>query len=56
MTAEQFRVKCRHCQSILFSNNSTEMKKCKCGKVGIDGGKAKNSRRLTGVLDDVDVV
>ena len=56
MTSEIFKVKCRHCLTILQSENQYEHKKCKCGKIGIDGGRSIHNRRLTGSLNDVDYV
>jgi hypothetical protein len=53
MTAQSFRVKCRICHTIL--ENKGDFKKCKCGKISIDGGKNTNSRRLIGSLDDIDL-
>jgi hypothetical protein len=55
MTSEIFRVKCRHCFTVLQSESEYEYKKCKCGKIGIDGGRSIHNRRLTGSLDDVDI-
>jgi len=55
MTAQSFRAKCRSCQTILHSSTNGEFKKCRCGKVSLDGGKNTNSRRLIGSLDDVDL-
>lgn len=55
MTAQSYRAKCRSCQTILQNNNNGDYKKCRCGKVAIDGGKNTNSRRLIGSLDDIDL-
>jgi ribosomal protein S27E len=55
MSSELFRVRCRVCNSILQSSNSTQIKKCQCGKISIDGGKSKIARRLLGDLNYVDV-
>lgn len=31
-------ISCKHCSDIIESKNEHDFKRCKCGKVGIDGG------------------
>jgi hypothetical protein len=32
------RVHCKHCSDIIESKSTNDFQKCKCGKIGIDGG------------------
>jgi len=55
MNNPNFIVRCRFCKSVLISKQPNQLKKCKCGRISIDGGKNKTERRLVGDLDFVEL-
>jgi hypothetical protein len=56
MSSERFRVKCKLCQDVIESVSPKDFKKCKCGSIGIDGGKNVSGRRLIGEISNMDSV
>lgn len=42
------KIQCKHCGDIIESTRVHDYKKCKCGKVSVDGGKEYMSRNFPG--------
>lgn len=56
MSSERFRVKCRLCQDVIESISPKDFNKCKCGAIGVDGGKNVSGRRLIGEISNMEPV
>lgn len=46
------RIRCRFCGDIIESKNVHDYKKCKCGKVSVDGGTSYLRRCFTDSTED----
>lgn len=55
MNNPKFIFRFRFCKSVLISKHPNQCKKCKCGRISIDGDKNKTERRLVGDLDFVEL-
>jgi hypothetical protein len=52
---DRFLMKCIRCNTVLESIHQNDYKKCKCGKVAIDGGPFIGSRILGHSSDMIDL-
>ena len=46
------RIQCNYCGEIIESKHRYDFKRCKCGKVAVDGGLDYERRTYTHSLDD----
>ena len=54
MEQEKYGLKCVHCKEVVYSEYRNDFKRCKCGKIFVDGG--NDYFRYGGELEDYEII